>query len=83
MKNIYWTLLRIIAVATERELARYLKYLKVENETYRSQLPKQVFVTPKERNRLVRFAKNIPAKTLGELVLRHSLNLGWPSRIRA
>lgn len=68
MKNLYRSLLLVIAGATQKELARQIKYLKVENEILRSRLPAPVRVTPKEKGRLVRFAKGLRAKVLGELV---------------
>lgn len=68
MKNIYQTLLLVIAGATQKELARQIKYLKMENEILRSRLPQLVRVTPKERRRLMKFAKSLPAKVLKQLV---------------
>lgn len=68
MTNIYRSLLLVIAGSTQKELARQIKYLKVENEILRSRLPKIVVVTAKERTRLVRFAKNLAAKVLNQLV---------------
>lgn len=68
MANIYRSLLLVIAGATQRELARQIKYLKVENEILRSRLPGHVFVTPKERNRLIKFAARLSRKVLQQLV---------------
>jgi len=59
MKNLYQRLLLLIAGATQRELARHVRYLKIENETLRSKLPKRVSVTPKEQNRLVKFGTRL------------------------
>ena len=56
MTNVFQSLLLLIAGATQKELARQVKYLKVENEILRSKLPKRITITPKEKNRLVRFA---------------------------
>ncbi len=39
MRNIYRSLLLIIAGATQKELARQVRYLKVENDILRSKLP--------------------------------------------
>lgn len=36
MKNIFQSLLLVIAGATQKELARQVKYLKVENQILRS-----------------------------------------------
>lgn len=59
MTNLFQSLLLVIAGASQKELARQVKYLKVENEILRSKLPKRITVTAKERNRLVRFAKGL------------------------
>ena len=56
MTNIYRSLLLVIAGATQKELARQIKYLKVENEILRRRLPSRVLVTMKERAQLVKFA---------------------------
>ena len=52
MKNLFQPLLLLIAGATQKELARQVRYLKVENEILRSKLPARVTVTEKEKNRL-------------------------------
>jgi putative transposase len=67
MRNIYTKLLLLIAGATQKELARQVQYLKVENQILRSKLPARVVVTPQERGRLVRFGARL-GKALGELV---------------
>ncbi len=67
MKNLYQRLLLLIAGATQLELARHVRYLKIENEILRSKLPKRVPVTPKEQNRLVKFGAKL-GKALSELV---------------
>ncbi len=67
MKNLYQRLLLLIAGATHQELARHVRYLKIENEILRSKLPKRVPVTPKEQNRLVKFGAKL-GKALSELV---------------
>jgi hypothetical protein len=55
MRNIYRSLLLLLVGATQKELARHVRYLKVENQILRSKLPARVIVTRQERNRLVRF----------------------------
>lgn len=67
MKNLYHRLLLLIAGSTQKELARQIRYLKIENEILRSKLPKRVTVTEKERNKLVKFGAKL-GKALGELV---------------
>jgi putative transposase len=59
MTNLFQPLLLVIAGSIQKELARQIKYLKVENEILRSKLPGRVTVTAKERHRLVRFARKL------------------------
>src|SRR5580698_4601189 len=59
MKNIYRSLFLILVGATQKELARQIRYLKVENEILRSKLPYRVPITHQERNRLVRFGAQL------------------------
>lgn len=67
MRNVYRKLLLLIAGATQKELARQVQYLKIENQILRSKLPARVSVTPQERNRLVRFGARL-GKAIHELV---------------
>lgn len=67
MKNIFQPLLLIIAGATQSELARQVRYLKVENEILRSMLPPRITVTDKEKNRLAKFAAKL-GSALNDLV---------------
>lgn len=76
MKNLYQSLLLLIAGSTQQELARQVRYLKVENEILRSKLPKRVTVTPKEKNRLAKFAVKL-GSALNELA-----SIAHPSTIR-
>ncbi len=41
-----------VTTATQKGLARQVKYLKVENEVLRGKLPGRITITPKERQRL-------------------------------
>src|SRR5580704_17919552 len=59
MKNIYRSLFLVLVGATQKELARQIRYLKVENEVLRSKLPYRVSITNQERNRLVRFGAQL------------------------
>jgi putative transposase len=76
MKNVYQSLILLIAGATQQELARQVRYLKVENEILRSKLPKRVTVTPKEKNRLAKFAAKLGS------VLNELTSIAHPSTIR-
>ncbi|QDU76833.1 Integrase core domain protein [Bremerella volcania] len=76
MRNVYQSLLLLIAGATQQELARQVRYLKVENEILRSKLPKRVTLTPKEKNRLAKFAAKL-GSALNELA-----TIAHPSTIR-
>ncbi|QDU28877.1 hypothetical protein ETAA8_39830 [Anatilimnocola aggregata] len=51
MPNFFQSLLLVIAGATENELARQVKYLKVENQILRSRLPKRITITPRNELR--------------------------------
>jgi hypothetical protein len=59
MKNIYRSLFLLLVGATQKEMARQIRYLKVENELLRARLPHRVLVTNQERNRLVRFGAKL------------------------
>jgi putative transposase len=67
MKNLYHSLLLLIAGSTQKELAAQIRYLKIENEVLRSKLPDRVSVSDRERTRLVKFASKL-GKALNELV---------------
>src|SRR5262249_41011808 len=54
--------LMFLAVATDKELARTVAYLKAENRILRSKLPKKVEVTPKERQTLLKYGKKLGSK---------------------
>ncbi|QDU28987.1 Integrase core domain protein [Anatilimnocola aggregata] len=79
MVNIFQSLLLVIAGATQKELARQVKYLKVENQVLRSKLPKRITITPKERVRLVKFAQKLGGKVLRQLttIVAPSTILRW------
>jgi len=49
----------LLAKTADRELARRVSYLKEENKVLRARLPKQINVTPKERERLLRFGRHL------------------------
>jgi putative transposase len=65
-RNVYTSLLLVIAGSTDRELARQVNYLKAENQILRSRLPDRISLTEREKNRLIRFARNL-GSALNEL----------------
>lgn len=67
MKNLYHSLLLLIAGSTQKELAAQIRYLKIENEVLRSKLPKRVSVTAQEKNRLVKFGSKL-GKAINDIV---------------
>ncbi|MEQ1829976.1 MAG: integrase core domain-containing protein, partial [Pirellula sp.] len=75
-RNIYTSLMLVIAGSTSKELARQVSYLKAENQILRSRLPERIILTHREKNRLVRFAKNL-GSALNELA-----TIVHPSTIR-
>jgi putative transposase len=75
-RNIDTSLWLVIARSTDRELGRQFSYLKAENRILRSRLPDRIILTPKEKSRLVRFAKHL-GNSLNELA-----TIVHPSTIR-
>jgi putative transposase len=65
-RNVYTSLLLVIAGSADRELARQVNYLKAENQVLRSRLPGRISLTERAKNRLIRFAKNL-GSALNEL----------------
>jgi putative transposase len=59
VRNLYTSLLILLTQATDRELARMVRYLKEENRVLRARLPDRINVTRKERNRLLRFGRDL------------------------
>ena len=60
-------LLALIASATDRELAKYVEYLKDENKILRARIPGQIHTRPEERERLLKFGKAI-GRAIEELI---------------
>ena len=58
-RNVYTALLLVVAKATNKELARYVSFLKTENQILRARLPERLTLTTREKNRLVRFGRSI------------------------
>ncbi|WP_166820065.1 integrase core domain-containing protein [Thalassoroseus pseudoceratinae] len=67
MAKIFHPLLALIASATDKELAKYVEYLKHENKILRARLPKQVHTTHDERKTLLKYGKAI-GRAIEELV---------------
>ena len=59
MKNVYHRLLLVIAGVTQKELAQYVRYLKIENQVLRSKLPRRASVTDNDRATLVKFGSKL------------------------
>ena len=67
MRNLYHSLLLIIAGTTQKQLVQQVRYLSLENEMMRSRLPKRVRLNPQEKNRLIRFGSRL-GRAMDELV---------------
>ncbi len=59
MTAIFHPLLALIASVTDRELARYVEFLKEENKILRARIPGQVHTKPHERERLLMLGKRL------------------------
>jgi putative transposase len=66
----------ILVGATQKESARQIRYLTVENQLLRSRLPRRLTLTPQERNRPVRFGSK-----LGR-ALNHLVSIDHPDTLR-
>jgi len=67
MSRIFHPLLALIASATDKELAKYVEYLKEENRILRARIPGQVHTRPDERERLLKYGKVI-GRAIEELI---------------
>ena len=67
MTRIFHPLLALIASATDRELAKYVEYLKEENKILRARSPGHVHTGRHERERLLKFCKVI-GRAIEELI---------------
>jgi serine/threonine protein kinase len=75
MASIFHSLLLVIAGSTQKELARQVRYLKVENEILRSKLPARITVTPRERQRLLKFGAKL-GRAIRQLVTTRATRSG-------
>ena len=57
MKRMFQSLLVVLSAATDRQLAKYVQFLKEENRDLRGRLPKRLIVTPSERQRLLKYGQ--------------------------
>jgi putative transposase len=60
-------LLTLIASATDRELAKYVQFLKEENKILRGRIKGEIHTKPEERRRLLEFGKAI-GRAIEELI---------------
>ncbi len=67
MSKIFHPLLALIASGTDRELAKYVQFLKEENKILRSRLSTEVHTRPEERQRLIQFGKAL-GRAIEELI---------------
>ena len=67
MAKIFHPLLALIASATDRELAKYVEYLKAENKILRARIPGQIHTTAGERQTLIKLGKGI-GRAIEELI---------------
>lgn len=67
MTVIFHPLLALIASATDKQLAKYIQFLKEENKILRARIPGQVHTRPDERERLIKFGKVI-GRAIEELI---------------
>jgi putative transposase len=54
MKRTFQPLLAVLAAAIDRQLARYVQFLKEDNQILRGRLSKRLIFTPQEWRRLVK-----------------------------
>lgn len=67
MSRIFHPIFYLLASVTQKELARYIQYLKTENRILRDKLPKRITVTPLERQRLLKAGREL-GKAINELI---------------
>lgn len=67
MAKIFHPLLSLIASGTDRELAKYVQFLKEENKILRARIPGQIHTKPEERKRLIEFGEAL-GRAVEELI---------------
>ena len=65
--KVFHPLLALIASASDKELAKYVQYLKEENKILRARIPGQIHTRPAERERLLKFGKPL-GRAIEELI---------------
>ncbi|WP_339613767.1 hypothetical protein [uncultured Rubinisphaera sp.] len=67
MAKFFHPLFVMIASATDRELVKYVEYLKAENQILRARIPGQIHTTANERQKLIKLCKGI-GRAIEELI---------------
>ena len=67
MAKLLHPLFFLLAYATDKQLAKYLEYLKVENRILRNKLPKRITITLAERKQLIKHGKPL-CKAIKDLI---------------
>ena len=67
MAKLFHPLLVLIASATDRELAKYVQFLKEVNKILRAKIPGEIHTKPEERQRLLEFGKSL-GRAIEELI---------------
>ena len=67
MAKISHPLLAMIASGSDRELAKYVQFLKAENKILRSRIPGEIHTKPDEPQRLLEFGKTL-GRAIEELI---------------
>lgn len=67
MAKIFHPLLALIASGTDRELAKYVQFLKEENKILRKRIKGEIHTKPDERRRLIEFGKAL-GRAIEELI---------------
>lgn len=67
MARFFHPLLTLIASSTDRELAKYLQFLKEENKILRKRIKGEIHTRPDERQRLIEFGRTL-GRAIEELI---------------
>jgi putative transposase len=72
MRTLFHALMLVLTKSTQRELAKQVQFLQVENQILRSKLPKRISLEERERQRLLKFGKPLGS------ALRHLISIVSP-----